>query len=304
MNEKMSENMRIGEWLDTWFEVYTGEKAERTVEVYRDARRRLRCHYPEIEDMKLSDLKPVAFQRILNALGHKYSQTSCRHIKSLFNMAYIAAMENQLVEWNPIASTKLPKYTSQKVVTAMTQEDQSAFEKAAGELPIIDHFALMTLLLTGLRRNELRFLRWEDWDKHANVLHIRKSKTENGVRDVPVIPEVAYMLTYLSQRKSNKKCPYIFTIDGAPFSVFHIRFICNKAEKLAHIGHVTPHMLRHSFATRMIEHGADAKSLSMIIGHSNVAFTLNRYVTVDKSHLADTMMLLSSVDRGGMGGKK
>ena len=79
MNEKMSENMRIGEWLDTWFEVYTGEKAERTVEVYRDARRRLRCHYPDIEGMKLSDLKPVAFQRILNALGHKYSQTSCRH---------------------------------------------------------------------------------------------------------------------------------------------------------------------------------------------------------------------------------
>lgn len=48
--------MRIGEWLDTWFEVYTGEKAERTVEVYRDARRRLRCHYPEIEDTSIIPL--------------------------------------------------------------------------------------------------------------------------------------------------------------------------------------------------------------------------------------------------------
>ena len=192
---------------------------------------------------------------------------------------------------------KIPKYASQKVVDALTQEEQEAFEKAAATLPVVDHFALMTLLRTGLRRDELRFLKWEDWDVNGKVLHIRKSKTRNGVRDVPVIPEVAMMLTYLSQRRAEKRCSYIFSYRGQQLTTSHMRYICNKVAKIARVPHATPHILRHSFATRMIEHGADPKSLSVIIGHSNVAFTLNRYVTVDKVHLADQMMLLSEVRR-------
>lgn len=285
--------MKIGEWLDEWFEVYTGEMADKTIATYRDARRRLNCHFPEIEERRLGELLPKTFQNILNELGHHYSYTSLRHIKVLYNKIYEAAMENRLTEWNPIPATKIPKYASQKVVNALTQEEQKAFEKAAATLPVVDHFTLMTLLRTGLRRDELRFLRWEDWDKNNRVLHIRKSKTSNGIRDVPVIPEVTLMLTYLSHRKRESRCPFIFTFQGEQLTTDHIRYICNKAAKIAHVDHVTPHILRHSFATRMIERGADPKSLSVIIGHSNVAFTLNRYVTVDKSHLADQMMLLS-----------
>lgn len=285
--------MKIGEWMDEWFQVYTGEMAEKTISIYKDARRRLKCHYPEIEEMDLGELLPKTFQNVLNELGREYSYTSLRHIKVLYNKIYNAAVENRLAEWNPIPTTKIPKYASQKVVNAMTQEEQKAFEKAAATLPLMDHFTLMTMLLTGLRREETRCLRWEDWDKENKVLHIRKSKTTNGIRDVPVIPEVALMLTCLSQRKRESRCPFIFTFQGEQVPADHIRYICNKAAKIAHLEHVTPHILRHSFATRMIEHGADPKSLSVIIGHSNVAFTLNRYVTVDKSHLAGQMMLLS-----------
>ena len=91
--------------------------------------------------------------------------------------------------------------------------------------------------------------------------------------------------------------PFIFAVHGEPMDKSHLRRICNKTAKIARIRHVTPHILRHSFATRMVERGADPKSLSVIIGHSNVAFTLNRYVTADKGHLADQMMLLSTVSQ-------
>ena len=43
---------------------------------------------------------------------------------------------------------------------------------------------------------ELQNLRWQDWDKKAKVLRVEKSKTKNGIRSVPVIPEVALMLTH------------------------------------------------------------------------------------------------------------
>ncbi|HAY62881.1 tyrosine-type recombinase/integrase [Hominenteromicrobium sp.] len=56
-------------------------------------------------------------------------------------------------------------------------------------------------------------------------------------------------------------------------------------------------MLRHTFATRMIENGSDAKSLALIIGHSNPAFTLRRYVHPDHTSLYEQMCRLSSVQQ-------
>ncbi len=105
------------------------------------------------------------------------------------------------------------------------------------------------------------------------------------------------MLKYLEGRNGRKICPYIFSVGGKQITNGHMRQICIQVAKAANLDRVTPHVLRHSFATRMIERGADPKSLSMIIGHSNVAFTLQRYVTVDQSHLAEQMMLLSNVHK-------
>ena len=67
--------------------------------------------------------------------------------------------------------------------------------------------------------------------------------------------------------------------------------------KCAGIRRVSPHMLRHTFATRMIENGSDAKSLALIIGHSNPAFTLRRYVHPDHTSLYEQMCRLSSIQQ-------
>ena len=44
------DEMKVGEWLDRWFLVYTGDMAERTVELYKDARRRMKVHYPALKN--------------------------------------------------------------------------------------------------------------------------------------------------------------------------------------------------------------------------------------------------------------
>lgn len=67
--------------------------------------------------------------------------------------------------------------------------------------------------------------------------------------------------------------------------------------KCTGIRRVSPHMLRHTFATRMIENGSDAKSLALIIGHSNPAFTLRRYVHPDHTSLYEQMCRLSSIQQ-------
>ena len=78
-----------------------------------------------------------------------------------------------------------------------------------------------------------------------------------------------------------------------PVCKTHFRHLCNRVASAARIRHVTPHMLRHTFATRLIENGADPKSVSLILGHANVAFTLKKYVHPDISHLQQQIMLIA-----------
>lgn len=96
-----------------------------------------------------------------------------------------------------------------------------------------DQFILMTYLLTGLRRGKLRNLRWSDYDRKQKIFFIRRSKTENGIREVPVIPEVALMMAHLWGWKKNKRDlnTYIFGGDE-PLNVNHLRYICEKTAQL------------------------------------------------------------------------
>ena len=157
----------------------------------------------------------------------------------------------------------------------------------------------MAYLLTGLRRGELKNLRWSDYDKSRKVLYIRRSKTESGIREVPVIPEVALILAHLWGWKRNKRDLNSYIFGGEePLNINHLRYICDKTSRLAGVRHISPHILRHNFATRLIEARGEAKSLSLIIGHSDVSFTLKCYVHPDSAQLHNQMMLLSRVGKG------
>lgn len=293
----MGKQMKIGEWLDVWFDVYAKpEYAENTVKLYEDARRRLKRNSADIENREMKELLPVHFQTAMNRLADRYAKSTIRHIRSLYHMAYDKAIDNGLCRNNPISKTTLPKNAPVKKVSAMTKEEQVAFVQAARTMDVKDKFILITYLLTGLRRGELRNLRWSDYDGKKKILFVRRSKTENGIREVPVIPEVALMLAHLWGWNKNKKSLNTYIFGGEePLNVNHLRYICNKVLKLAGIRRVTPHILRHSFATRLIEAGGEAKSQSLIIGHRDVSFTLKRYVHPDPAQLHSQMMLLSQV---------
>lgn len=113
-------------------------------------------------------------------------------------------MDNGLCCANPVDKTTLPKNATVKKVVAMTKEEQESFVQAMRILTIKDQFILMAYLLTGLRRGELKNLRWSDYDKSRKVLYIRRSKTESGIREVLVIPEVALILAIYGDGKTRR----------------------------------------------------------------------------------------------------
>lgn len=294
---EQKEMYTVGEWLDVWLEVYAPVMYKlKTLDSYRDSRDRMKRNCPELEQTILIELRPIQFQRCLNQLAEKnYSKSTISHVRTVYNQAYQSAVSNRLCAWNPISDCAIDSKAPVKKVTALNQDEQQAFEGALRKLPVRDQFALEAFLITGLRRNELRNLTWDDWDKVRNNLLVRDSKTEAGIRKVPIIPELALILIHLEHLRKPGDTPYIFTHQGKQVTIGHLRWICKKAAKLAGIRHVHPHVLRHSFATRAVEKKMGIKSLATIIGHTDVSFTMRTYVDLDDdSYLHEEMMCLSS----------
>ena len=103
------------------------------------------------------------------------------------------------------------------------------------------------------------------------------------------------ILKYLKNQKvrKNSRSPYIFSINDKKISESHLRHVCNKISNLAEIKHLTPHILRHTFATRLLEKGVHIKVVSKLLGHKDIAFTMKRYITLDQNYIESQIMFLS-----------
>lgn len=151
-------------------------------------------------------------------------------------------------------------------------------------------FGILLSLYTGLRIGEVCALKWEDFTE--NAIHISKTmqrlKNASGKTEVMIltpktsssdriIPIPAALLPFIE--KHRRKSGYILIRPNGRY--VEPRLMQNKfAEcvKACGLDGAHFHTLRHTFATRCIESGMDVKTLSEILGHSNVKTTLNRYV--------------------------
>lgn len=291
----------IGEWADIWFELIAkSQLSENTRLIHADARRRLLCRYPDFENGLLTDLSTMEFQFILNSFESQYSKSTITQIKSLYNSIYKYAVRNKTYtgcEENPIIGALIPVKASEKTVQALSKDEEEKLKSVLIKFNVLDDYCIRFFLYTGLRRAELINLKWSDWDRKNQRIHITSSKTARGVRDVPLIPEARAILIFLydSNKNSLKKSNYVFSRNGEPVSKYHLRYICKQSAKIAGICHVTPHMLRHTFATRSLERGASVKAVSKVLGHANPAFTMRRYISPDVSYIEDQIMLLSDL---------
>lgn len=152
--------------------------------------------------------------------------------------------------------------------------------------------AVLLCLYTGLRLGELCALRWEDIDFASMTLTVKRTvqrivaqkrgvgsilletapKTESSCRTVPIAPE---LMEYLSPLKRADQ--YVFGGEKV-MEPRTMQYRFKKILKEAEITDINFHALRHTFATNCVENGMDVKSLSEMLGHSDVKITLNRYV--------------------------
>jgi site-specific recombinase XerD len=147
---------------------------------------------------------------------------------------------------------------------------------------------VMTTYGLGLRISEVCRLRIEDIDSKRMLVHVRNAK---GARDrfVPLPERVLFTLRRYWAAERPKR-PHLFPggTPGTEVSVDAVRdHLRAGAEKAGLTKRVTPHVLRHTFATHLLELGTDLRVIQMLLGHRSIRTTL-RYTRVTDKHLART----------------
>ena len=178
----------------------------------------------------------------------------------------------------PKRQRPLPTVLSQDEVARLIDSAQSLMHRAM----------LMTLYGTGVRRAELCQLKVADVDSKRMVIRVRNGK---GGRDRDVLLSDKLLETLREYWRWMKPKTYLFpgTVKNwradVPITTKVVWTAVNEARKRAGIEkRITPHTLRHSFATHMLEAGADLRTIQVLLGHAELADTAV-YLHLSRRHL-------------------
>jgi integrase/recombinase XerD len=189
----------------------------------------------------------------------------------------------------PKRRMRLPVILSREEVALLIESASNPFHRTI----------LMTLYATGVRRAELARLKLTDVDTERMVLHVQNGKGRKD-RDVVLSPYLLDELRQHYRRLARKPATWLFpggqrhTADY-PVSARVCWNACRKAAKRAGISKALhPHTLRHSFATHLLESGADLRTIQILLGHSDLKQTAV-YLHVSQRHLSATASPLDSL---------
>jgi integrase/recombinase XerD len=205
-------------------------------------------------------------------------------------------LEN-IVKNNPIQNIEIPKIGTTLPVTLTVEE----IDKIISSIKLtsktgIRNLAILELLYScGLRVSELTNLKISDLFFKESIIKV--TGKGNKERFVPISNQAQlYINNYINDIRGFKKIKKNFEDTlflnerGSNLSRVMIFIILKKLSSLAKIDKkIGPHTLRHSFATHLIENGADLITIQNMLGHESIT-TTERYLHVNKKHLIDSMM--------------
>lgn len=288
------ESTTVISWMKQWCEVYVKPNlADKTYSCYNNAIKELEHYQPELQEMPLDEFTNLYAQSILNSLADIYAKSTLNSIRVVIHKAFEAASKIPSFNAQPIGKLYIPKKAAQKKVHALSRTEQEIVEEAAHRT-LLGHVAIF-LLRTGLRAEELCNLKWNDYNAKKQIIYVRKSKTEAGIRPVPLVKEAQQIL--LSQRKSRLDNNIFHCSNGNPISISSLEKLYQRLRRLTGIPFITTHVYRHTFATRSLENGMNVKALSQILGHTDVAFTIKRYCSPDVAFLREQVDKIDMLQR-------
>jgi integrase/recombinase XerD len=250
--------------------------------------------YLLLEDIALSDVSPECLDNFLATLrgsGESADSSSARVIVTIRNFFKFLSSENKsinpLKDYSPPAIPKrLPKALLLEEVVRMIEASKSDQSSIA----LRDTALIETLYATGGRVSEITSLSLDDISQLGETMTLKLLGKGSKERVVPVGNYARTSLeNYLSNSrpnlvKSSRSSKVFLNTRGNSLSRQSAWEIVASAAERANLSvHVTPHSLRHSFATHLLDGGADIRVVQELLGHSSVTTTqIYTLVTIDK----------------------
>lgn len=256
-----------------------------------------------IDTVKISDVKTWLLELKENGLAYGTVLFYKRALKPAFKMA----LHDDCIRKNPfdfsLSSVMKNDTQSRQALTQEQEEKLLAFVQS--DVCYQKHYdEIIVLLRTGLRISEFCGLTVNDLDFTNRVINIdhqliklkrnyivQPPKSENGVRQIPMSDEVYQSLkNILKHRRKQKELEidgykdFLFiNRNGNPNVAVNYEAVFRKLVNKYNSKHeeqlprITPHVMRHTFCTRLANAGMNPKALQYVMGHSNITITLNLY---------------------------
>jgi integrase/recombinase XerC len=238
------------------------------------------------ENMDLIDIRGFIAGQINKGLSKITVSRRLSSVRSFFKYlhreGYITANPAKLVS-NPKIPKMLPRYLSVDDVFSLIERPEGI-----GFITVRDRAILELLYSSGLRVSELSGLNVDDLNIRESLVKIRgKGKKE---RIVPVGSKaIGAAKSYLVERmlrKSRDKALFLNRLGTRLTDRGVRRIVVKYARASAMTGHVGPHVLRHSFASHLLQGGADLRVIQELLGHASLS-TTQKYTHLDITHLMD-----------------
>jgi integrase len=243
-------------------------------------------------NLEETEVQAFVFKKLEQGLSHK----TIKDILIVLKMLLKFGAKNKWLEHRPFG-IQFPTERVKPNIEVLSRANQKKIMAYVQEHFTFRNLGVYICLSAGMRIGEICALTWEDIDTENDVIHIRRTiqriytidedarktelildtpKTKHSIREIPMSRDLLKMLKPVKKVVNNKF--FVLTNDAKPTEPRTYRSYYKKFMQELNMPQLKFHGLRHSFATRCIESKCDYKTVSVILGHSNISTTLNLYV--------------------------
>lgn len=239
-----------------------------------------------------ADVQRFVFQKLETGLSHK----TIKDILIVLKMILKFGAKNKWLNYTPF-NIQFPTEREKHNIEVLSRSDQKKIMNYIQEHFTFRNLGVYICLSAGMRIGEVCALTWEDINTDNGVISVNRTiqriyiiedgsrrtelildtpKTKNSIREIPISKDLLRILKPF--KKIVNPSFFVLTNDAKPTEPRTYRSYYKNLMATLNMPELKFHGLRHSFATRCIESNCDYKTVSVLLGHSNISTTLNLYV--------------------------
>ena len=325
----------FGEYLENWFKNIRVYEVESSTYLRNEQTINYHIKDSSLYNAQMVNVDFELCQSLINKLSEKYSRSTISKVYVILNMCFNHAFTKGHIGENPMMKVKMPKESSlvkkkkeakwlsssdvEKIVLEAERVNTREFRikgKVGERVYGVNAYYVILIIYTGLRIGELMALTWNDIDFKNKTLNVNKSrakgmidgktilyikdpKSESGTRTIPLSDRAIYALNkikeYSSKFNLNSDNDLIVANTNSESNITRTinRMLFRAGCETEKCG---LHALRHTFGSLLLEKGVDLKTISYLLGHSDITVTANIYLHVTREQAVNSIEVLNKVN--------